>query len=237
MKITIAICDDEIKICSHIEKILLDILANKSIEADIDVFFSAEELCREIEHQKYDMVFLDIELPEMNGVELGNYIREIKNDNTTQIVYISSSQKYAMELFAVRPMDFLVKPLNQEKIERVLNVFLKIKGRMDFVFYYKKRHTSQKIEIYKIMYFVRENKKVRLVTTEGTETFYESLESIYEQLKNHGFLFIHKSYIVNHQYIKVIQYDSVTMTDNETFSISQQRRKEIREQYFRLEAI
>ena len=101
MQINIAVCDDEIKICSHVENILINILAHKFFEYNIDVFYSGEALCEEMERTKYDLVFLDIELPKMNGVEIGKYIRDTKNDNITQIVYISSKQEYAMELFKV----------------------------------------------------------------------------------------------------------------------------------------
>lgn len=236
MQIKIAVCDDDIKICSHIEKILMEILTHKSIAYEIDLFYSGEVLCREMEKTKYDLLLLDIELPQMNGVETGKYIRETKNDNITQIVYISSKQEYAMELFAVRPIDFLVKPLKIEQVERVIDVYIKINSEKKDIFRYKKGYSSNKIEVYKIMYFERVNRKANMFTTEGIVTFYESLESIYERLKNHGFLFIHKSYMVNYRYIQKIRYDYVVMTDDKEFPISQSRRKEIRNMYNRLEA-
>ena len=85
------------------------------------------------------------------------------------------------------------------------------------------------------MYFVRNNRKVSMFTTDGEENFYESLEEIYERVKDYGFLFIHKSYIINYRFIQVMRYDHVVMTDNEEFSISQSRRKIIRDMYNRLE--
>lgn len=236
MQINVAICDDEIKICSHIENILIDILSHKFLEFDIDAFYSGEALCEEIERIKYDLVFLDIELPKMNGVEIGKYIRETKNDNITQIVYISSQQEYAMELFKVRPIDFLVKPLDEKQLENVIDVYINLNGGMKDTFHYRKGYSSHKVEIFKIMYFVRNNRKVSMFTTDGEEeTFYESLESVYERVKNYGFLFIHKSYIVNYRFIQIMRYDHVVMADNEEFSISQSRRKAIRDKYDRLE--
>ena len=61
------------------------------------------------------MFFLDIEIEFMNGVQVGRFIREKLQDDNTLIVYMSSYTKYAMELFEVRPMDFLIKPLNEKK--------------------------------------------------------------------------------------------------------------------------
>lgn len=172
----------------------------------------------------------------MNGVETGKYIREVRNDNLTQIVYISSKQEYAMELFEVRPMHFLVKPLDENQMEKVLDVYIKINGGKNDRFLYKKNFALHKIEIYKIMYFVRENRKVTMTTNGGEEDiFYESLEKIYERVKKYGFLFIHKSYIINYRYVKKISYDHVVMTNDAEFSISRSRRKEIRNMCNRLE--
>lgn len=185
--------------------------------------------------EKYDLIFLDIEFPNMNGVETGKYIRKVLNNNITQIAYISSKQEYAMELFKVHPLDFLKKPLDKEQLEELIDDYITISGAQKEVFRYKKGYSSHKIEVQKIMYFVRDNRKVSMYTTEGVETFYESLESIYDRIKNYGFLFIHKSYMVNYRYIQVIKYDSVIMSDNAEFSISQSRRKQIREIYNGLE--
>lgn len=235
MQIKIAVCDDEIKICSQIENMLINVLSHKFLEYDIGVFYSGEALCEAIGRTKYDLIFLDIELPKMNGVEVGQYIRETKNDNITQIVYISSKQKYAIDLFKVRPIDFLLKPLNEEQIGNVTDAYMNLNGGREEVFRYKKGYSSHKVELFKIMYFVRNNRKVSMFTTDGEEVFYESLESVYERVKKYGFLFIHKSYIVNYRFIQMIRYDHVVMTDNKEFSISQSRRKIIRNMYHRLE--
>ena len=76
MQIKIAVCDDEIKICSQIENMLINVLSHKFLEYDIGVlsklgvFYSGEALCEAIGRTKYDLIFLDIELPKMNGVEI-----------------------------------------------------------------------------------------------------------------------------------------------------------------------
>jgi DNA-binding LytR/AlgR family response regulator len=235
LQIKIAVCDDDIEICSHIENILMAILTHKFSKYEVDIFYSGEKLCKEMDRTKYDLVFLDIELPQMNGVEIGKYIREIKKDNITQIVYVSSMQEYAMELFKVRPLDFLLKPLDEEKIGNVIDVYINLNGGMNDIFHYRKGYSENKIELYKIMYFIRNNRKISMFTTDGEETFYESLEAVYERVKNYGFLFIHKSYLVNYRFIQTIQYDRVIMADNEELSISQSRRKIIRDMYNELE--
>ena len=63
MQINIAICDDEMEICSQIEKIVIELLEEFSIKYEIDVFYSGENLCREMQRKEYELVFLDIQLP------------------------------------------------------------------------------------------------------------------------------------------------------------------------------
>ncbi len=83
-----------------------------------------------MEGTNYDLLFLDIELPQINGVAVGRYIRETIKNEIIQIAYISSKQKYAMELFEMHPINYLVKPLTYEKIAKVIDKFLLINKRL-----------------------------------------------------------------------------------------------------------
>lgn len=65
------------------------------------------------------MIFLDIMMPVKSGVEVGKIIRNDLKDNITQIVFISSENKYAMDLFEIRPMNFLIKPFDENDIEKL----------------------------------------------------------------------------------------------------------------------
>ena len=126
---------------------IVKLLDEEQIKYEIDVFNIGEALCDEMERTEYDLIFLDIELPKMNGVQIGTYIRETKKNDVVQIAYISSKQGYAMELFDVRPINFLVKPLQEEKVQEVLNAYVKINGGKTDLFRYKKGFAIHKIEI------------------------------------------------------------------------------------------
>lgn len=87
----IAICDDNEVVCSEIENILEEFFATESIHYEIDSFQSGEELFRELENnEKFDLIYLDIELAAINGVVVGRYIREVMLDDYTQIAFISA---------------------------------------------------------------------------------------------------------------------------------------------------
>ena len=110
----VAICDDESAICTQIERIVEKFSRQEAVAMDVELFLSGKVLCRFIESEhSFDIIFLDIELGDINGVEVGKFIREKQNDQVVQIVYISAQTKYCMELFDIRPMNFLEKPIDE----------------------------------------------------------------------------------------------------------------------------
>lgn len=234
MYISVAVCDDYLPVCSQIEDILVSIFNELSIKYDIDVFNSGKVLCDEMLRTNYDIVFLDIQLPEMNGVDIGGYIRDKLKNEVVQIAYISAREEYAMELFDYRPINFLVKPITYEKVRKVIDKYLVISEQDNHIFTYKKGYEFFKIPMSDILYFENNNRKVSIVTKDSVDEFYDSMENIYSVVKLNKFLFIHKSTIVNYRYIKKLSYEQVTMTDGRVFSISQSRRKSIREMHMKI---
>ncbi len=86
----IAICEDDLKTAGYIEQTLLDYAKNKMFKADINVYYSAEELYADILGGiRYDMLFLDIELRDVNGIHLGYLIRNKVKDRSAMIAFIS----------------------------------------------------------------------------------------------------------------------------------------------------
>lgn len=227
---SIAICDDEKIICSQVEKIILNYAVKNNEKIDVQVFNSGEELCRFFEKgQTVDLIFLDIEMNVVNGIEAGRKIREGLDNQTVQIVYISGKDQYYRELFDVRPMHFLHKPIEEAELIKDLRLAMKLADKLGGVFIYKKGYETCRKPVKDILYFASSNREVMMVTEEGREVFYGKLDEVYEQVAKYHFLYIHKSYIVNYFYVTKFKYEEVTMANMEVLPISQSRRKTIRE--------
>ena len=118
--IRIAICDDVKELIDNLNKILQKIAIKCNETIMIDGYCEPEKLVDALKNnERYDMIFLDIQMPDMNGVEIGKFIRNSLDDNTTQIIYISGESRYAMELFDIRPLNFIIKPFDAVQIENV----------------------------------------------------------------------------------------------------------------------
>ena len=115
------ICDDEKSTCSELEEIILKYAKEKSVSLVTEVFYSGDTLLDYLKREKINILFLDIELPGKDGVMVGKYIREVLEEENIFLIYISSKENYALQLFQNRPFDFLVKPIEAAKIYHVLD--------------------------------------------------------------------------------------------------------------------
>ena len=231
----IAVCDDEGITCREIEEHLTQFMKSTDVELIIESFYSGNDFVERLKEETFDIVFLDIELPDQSGVEIGRHIRSVCQDQKMQIVYISSKTHYALALFKMRPLDFLVKPVEYENVERVMKIFLELFGNGSEVFEYQSGQSFYRIPYDEILYFTSEGRQIRVKTVgeEGFPVFYGKMNQVLTQL-NGGFIMIHKSFIINLHYIKQYTYESVTMINGDELSISRPHRKEVRSRMMQL---
>ena len=139
-----------------------------------------------------------------------------------------------MQLFGIRPLDFLIKPLGYERVEQVVRTHLRLAGLWSGDFTFKIGHDTYKVQIKDIVYLQSDKRKLILHLADGRkETFYGTLKDVYqEQLQRFDFLFTHVSHVVNYDYIAVVKYDKLVLTDGTTtLPISRHKRKEVTEDY------
>jgi DNA-binding LytR/AlgR family response regulator len=226
----IAICDDDKALCLQLKSMLNETNEKTDENIEISIFFSGEEMCDSLlGGNHFNIIFLDIELREINGVEVGKKIREEFNDELTQIVYISAKDSYAMDLFDIRPLNFLVKPLKTEKIESVLKTAKKILGTSNQYYEYKIGNVNFNVLLNDILYFESSGRKVKIILKDDVNEYYGKLSEVEEKLKNSDFFFIHKSYLINYNHVIEYTYEYVKMSNNEILGISQNNRKAVRE--------
>lgn len=237
--INIAICDDDINICSEIENILLEYKNENNVKFNIDIFNSGNKFLEYLTlGYTYDILFLDIQIGDLTGVDVGDFIRNKLKDRYMKIVYVSNFEKYAMKLFDLKPTNFLIKPLDKNKLKEVLNDMLydlKIQSE-EFIFSFK--NVIFKIKYKDIIYFekIKLSKNIKLITTNNEYIFKDNLNKIQENLKVNDFIKINKSILVNFNHIKVFNPNQfkIILTSEEELPLSKNRIKDIKEAYFNL---
>lgn len=227
--IKIAICDDDISIVSQIENILLQYTNEHFIKAEIEVFYSGEELISHIKTDgSFDLIYLDIEMGEINGVDVGYFIRKELRDFHTEIVYISGANTYDRKLFDVQPLHFIPKPINPQTVIDDLNLAMERGKQVIDYFTYTKGSVSKKVPVAEILYFESFNREIHIVLEDGEDDFYGTLDETTSKISDFGFIRIHRSYLVNFERAVSVSYDEIEMPNGKVLPISRTKRAEIR---------
>ena len=196
----VGICDDDKILCSLLEAQIQRLSAELLTKFEIEVWYSGESLeCDLKKGAELDIIFLDIELLQKNGIEIGTFIRDEMEDTDTHIVYISSKQGYAMELFKVQPLEFLVKPISAVRLKEVLERSMKRKKYAESCFEYQRGSRIFRVSVREILYFMSMDKKVLMIKKEGQE-----------------------------EYVSEYSYESIKMMNGDVLSVSKPYRKEVR---------
>lgn len=236
--INVAICDDDVAITGRLETMLQEIARKKFVQIETEIFWDGRRLAETIETDRYfDIVFLDIEMGREDGITVAHRIREI--DKNVLIVYVTSHESYMQESFEVRPFRFLVKPVGREKLEKCFREAYEEISSKDSYFRYSYQRLNHKVLIRDILYFESNRRKVYIVTEKEEFELYGKLNEIEEILKisKAVFLRIHQSFLVNYKHVERLGYDFVVMDNGKRISISEDRRKQISEQYCTMEDI
>ena len=225
--LNIAICDDNTIVCSQIEKILKDY--NNDVKTDTSIFYSPDKFISALKNgTAFDLVFLDIEFPDSNGVEIGRVIREELKNESIQIVYISAKDSYVKQLFENRPLNFFEKPLKADKIISVLKKAERLKMSANEVYSFSFKNTTISLLYKDIIYFESERRKMRVFTAKESYGFNGTIKKLLENINKDNFLQIHKSIIANMDHVKEYRQDSLILTTGKSLPISRGYKKELR---------
>ena len=206
--IRIAICDDDSGVIETFES-YLDKLKDFSFE--YDVFFDGYELEQYLlrSGQEYDLYLLDIEMKTMDGLTFARHLRN--SDSHALIVFITGYSKYVYDVFEVFTFDFILKPIQFERMKKVLTkAFLYLKDAQNvFTFSYRKNSFSLSCD--KIFYIDKIGRKAYIHTAEKTYQCNMTIDEIWQQLNQQFFVSTRASCIVNLAYITQIIKDEVIL--------------------------
>ena len=237
--INIAIVDDDNNICLELENILLEYLKNYHLKFNLDIFYNGQDFIKHLENENAcDIVFLDIQIGSLTGIDIGKYIRKTLENRDTKIIFISYFDKYSMELFDLKPTNFLIKPLDKNKIIEVLKDTLKDIELLSNEFIFKVKQDIFRIKYKNILYFesIKLSKNIKVVTIDNTYIFRETLNNIEKIIENNNFIKISRSILVNFYNITVFKPVElkIILVNNEILPLSKNRINAIKENYYDL---
>jgi len=230
--IKIAVCDDEKNIRSY----LTSLVREQNVECEIAEYASAHEyLSSGVE---YDLLFLDIELKNsvsgMNGMEMAKHIRSIEHINQPVIIFVTGYEKYVYDAFDVDALQYLVKPVNEQKFAEV---FRRAQDKILSEAEQKKKTlviqhagASKAIPLYNIYYMESRGHKIVLYTKAGELEYYARIGDLEKELRG-NFCRIHKGYLVNLAYVDEYSKTEILLTNGDKLPLSKYKYKDFVKAY------
>ncbi len=224
-EIKIAVCDDEQIVRLDLLRVLQRVLEKEQIPYKLYAFSSGIELLERI--SDIQLLFLDMDMPEIDGIDVGMKIQEI--NPRCKIVIASGREDRFKETYKVKPLGFVSKPFEEDEIRDIIRMYdVAMIGR-ETIEVFKDRQ-SYHIPQRDIKYIAAYNGYVEMLVDGELYRKNVSLNQLEQVLVKEIFYKVHKSYIVNLFWVTEISEQEVRV-DNVKFPLSRRQRKDIKNVY------
>lgn len=218
--LSIAVCDDEVVECCNMARKIKDILEEMKIPCIVRQFWSGEKLLQALEG--FDIVFLDIIMRDLDGMKTAQIFRKKAFDKI--LIFVSSSREYVFEAYDVEAFQYLLKPVDEGKLKRVLQKAVsKTESRSQEFIILSRDRQKKKLFLDDIYYFEIKGRMVDVHGPEGIFTYYEQIGTLENRLREKGFFRCHKSYLINLKYVERYNRQEVILENGKKIVIAKRR--------------
>lgn len=222
----IAICDDQLPICQDIRQRVSDILLKRDIDIKIHIYTTGKALLEET--ITFDIIFMDIELKDENGFDV---IRTYMESRESKIIFLTSHVEEMHNGYRVHAHRFLTKPIVEkyffEAVDSAINEMLSEKRLL-----VSNQDQQWNIRASEIIYVEAAHRKALVRTQHGIFTADRNMEDMIGYLNLPQFFHTHRSYIVNMDYIRLIDKQELLMENGERIKISRGKINLFQDKFF-----
>ncbi len=232
----IAVCDDEREVLQYIGQLLVDEFHKQGIEVSIDKYDNGQKFLNAFtKHIGYDVVFMDIDMPDCDGIEICKKIRNLSGH--ILCVFISNRDDLVFQTFEIHPFRFVRKSEIELQVHQLILDICKEWGRVRSLMLHIEDASSletYQFEIARIIYVEAQLGNTKIVTQDGEFTMKIKLSDVELMLASHNFLKPHRSYLINYKYVYRISKTKIELSNGYAIPVSRKRIDEIRRDYMHL---
>ena len=230
----IVICDDQISELENIKQIVSEYAkAHPEFFIAITCFLNPLDMLDYISKSDApDIALLDICMPGVLGTEIAKEL-QIKSEENTDIVFLTTSSDFAVEAFSLHVNDYLTKPFTKDRLTDTLDRIIEKRNKRLFVPVVCGREIHR-IDLYQVLYMESKNHNVEIYLKSGknikTHTTLANMKNLFQNVK--GFISVGASYIVNLRCVQSVLQTGLFMTNGQTVPVPRRLRNDVKEQYF-----
>lgn len=221
----IAICDDE-RIFTDIFREKLEMTAEKcGIECTVSAFLNGAEMISML--NRFDAVFLDVDMPGLSGEETAEYI--IGLEKALPIIFVTNHDDFVFSSFRYRPFGFLRKRYIDSELEDIIKRLDKYLAEIERCYTFNSHNKLISVRLNDINYIEVYGHETLVHTANAVLTTSKALFTIEKELSEYGFIRTHKSYIVNTRYIFSVERNSIILSNGENLPVSRTKLTDVKQ--------
>ena len=236
MSLKIALCDDDSRALPIISGAAQSAFSARGLNPEITVFSSPKELLKALEETHFQLMLLDIEMPGMDGIELGKRLRAMGDD--TRIVYVSEAESRVFESFQVQPLGFVRKSNFLNDITAVVELYLKTNSAEDSGGYLELNVRSGLATVRSsTVRYIEGSRNYQLLYVEGKPEPIEvkmTMDKLEQMTRPYGYIRVHKGFLVNYLFIHRVTATEISLTDGTLIPIGRSKAGEVKARYLEL---
>ena len=198
----IALCDDEQDFTDEMKQYIQRYQEESGEEIRVMVFRNGLELIENYDPST-DLIFLDIQMDQMDGLETAKRIRE--KDEEAGIIFLTSLKQYALEGYQYQAVNYLIKPMKYIRLKTELDRWIEKCRKKNPCIVIANDQGTFKAAVNKIHYIETYKRNLLLHTDEGEVISYESMKALEQRLSPFGFYRCHAGYLVNMGLVRKVE--------------------------------
>ena len=231
MNLNVAICDDDPEMCDKLKTIIEKYQITFDHNFQIDIFSDGISLCESPHLPDYNILFLDVEMPILSGLEAAMHIRNSLAP-AAKIIFVSNYPEYMQSSFSVHPYHYLKKPVSDDMIYSVLSSAIKDIERDRFFIELSLPDLSEMtLKIHDLLYIESIDSRKRILSVHSKTDIIEAkgtLADCESDLEGTSFVRCHKSILVNLFHIHYLHKQEIILDTNETIPVGRSYATDIR---------
>lgn len=227
--LNIAICDDNVMDIRMIKTNVIKVLSKMNLEFRIENFTNAFTMLEKDSNNLYDLIFLDIDMPKINGMDVAARLN--CQTRIAEIIFVTNHDELVYRAYRFKALGFIRKKYLEAEIGEIIELFIEQTNQRRNYLFIHDAGSEKKITIEEIIYMQSDDHYVEIFKTNGKELIRKSLNDMEKEYMIYGFIRIHARYLVNYRYIYSIERCTVILTDNKQLPLSRSRVNSVKDSF------
>ncbi len=222
----IAVCDDDKIILDSIGDTIANTMKEYETDFTIMKFVDGKSLIKSYSEQRFDIIFLDIDMPDVTGIDIAKKLRNYSNE--VEIIFVTNKDEMVYETIKYSPFRFIRKSRFESEINEAIENYLEKQSKHNYSVFFATEDGKKAVAVNDIVYIEVKSHKLTVHTTLHVVEANGNLKNVESEISEYGFIRIHQSYLVNFRFIDVVRQKSVVLDNEEILPLGRGRYEDVK---------